>query len=116
MLKLLETVSSCKEGRREICDDRTCIPAILAKTMKVSRVATEHAVTILWSVCYLFRDEKAQEAVAMNNGLTKVLLVMQSNCQAGVRQMAVDLLKLFRVNSKSLLCSYDTKTTHIMPF
>ncbi|CAM8902120.1 unnamed protein product [Rhodiola kirilowii] len=116
MLKLLETVSSCKEGRREICDDRTCIPAILAKTMKVSRVATEHAVTILWSVCCLFRDEKAQEAVAMNNGLTKVLLVMQSNCQAGVRQMAVDLLKLFRVNSKSLLCSYDTKTTHIMPF
>uniref|UniRef100_A0A7N0ZSQ7 U-box domain-containing protein n=1 Tax=Kalanchoe fedtschenkoi TaxID=63787 RepID=A0A7N0ZSQ7_KALFE len=116
MLKLLETVSSCKEGRTEICEHPSCLPSILSKTMKVSQAATEHAVTILWSVCYLFRDKNAQEAVAMNNGLTKILLVMQSNCRAGVRQMAGDLLKIFRVNSKSCLWSYDTKTSHIMPF
>ncbi|XVF14937.1 hypothetical protein REPUB_Repub09cG0104200 [Reevesia pubescens] len=115
-LKLLETLSSCKEGRVEIWHDSILLQAIVQKVLKVSSKATEHAVTILWSVCYLFRDEKAQEAVASSNGMTKFLLLMQSNCSPAVRQMSSDLLKLFRVNSKSCLSSYDTKTTHIMPF
>lgn len=116
VLKLLETLSSTKEGRSEICEEATCLPAIVNRVLKVSSVATEHAVTILWSVCYLFRDQKAQESVTKANGLTKILLLMQSNCTPQVRQMSVDLLKIFRVNSKSCLSSYDTKTTHIMPF
>ncbi|XP_027343772.1 U-box domain-containing protein 27 [Abrus precatorius] len=116
VLKLVETVSSTKEGRSEICEDTACVAAIVNKVLKVSNVATEHAVTTLWSVCYLFRDQKAQEAVTKANGLTKILLLMQSNCSPQVRQMSADLLKIFRVNSKSCLSSYDTKTTHIMPF
>lgn len=115
-LKVLETMSSSKEGRSQICDDAACVAAIVQKVLKVSSAATEHAVTILWSVCYLFRDQKAQDAVAKANGLTKILLIMQSNCSPAVRQMSADLLKIFRVNSKSCLSSYDTKTTHIMPF
>ncbi|XP_002517222.2 U-box domain-containing protein 27 [Ricinus communis] len=115
-LKLLETLSSCKEGRAEICGDLVCIEAVVNKVFKISSEATEHAVTILWSLCYLFRDGKAREAVIKSNGLTKILLLMQSNCSPAVRQMAADLLKIFRVNSKSCLSSYDTKTTHIMPF
>ncbi|GMI68608.1 ARABIDOPSIS THALIANA PLANT U-BOX 29, plant U-box 29 [Hibiscus trionum] len=115
-LKLLETLSSCREGRVEICHDSILLQAIVQKVLKVSNKATEHTVTILWCVCYLFRDEKAQEAVVSSNGMTKFLLLMQSNCSAAVRQMSSDLLKIFRVNSKSCLSSYDTKTTHIMPF
>ncbi|XP_020215632.1 U-box domain-containing protein 27 [Cajanus cajan] len=116
VLKAVETVSSTKEGRAEICEEAACVAAIVKKVLKVSSVATEHAVTTLWSVCYLFRDEKAQEAVTKANGLTKILLLMQSNCSPHVRQMSADLLKIFRVNSKSSLSSYHTQTTHIMPF
>uniref|UniRef100_A0A5B6Z1M2 U-box domain-containing protein n=1 Tax=Davidia involucrata TaxID=16924 RepID=A0A5B6Z1M2_DAVIN len=116
ILKLLEMASSCQEGRSEMCEDAMCIPAILKKVLKVSNVATEHAVMILWSLCYLFHDRKAQEAVTKSNGLTKILLLMQSNCSPAVRQLSGDLLKIFRVNSKSCLSCYDTKTTHIMPF
>ncbi|KAJ1405069.1 Zinc finger, RING/FYVE/PHD-type [Sesbania bispinosa] len=116
VLKLIETMSSTKEGRAQICEEAECVAAIVNKVLKVSSVATEHAVTTLWSVCYLFRDQKAQEAVTKANGLTKILLLMQSNCTPQVRQMSSDLLKIFRVNSKSCLSSYDTKTTHIMPF
>ncbi|CAL0325185.1 unnamed protein product [Lupinus luteus] len=116
VLKLLETMSSRKEGRVEICEEPECVGAILNKVIKISNVATEHAVTTLWSVCYLFRDQRAQEAVTKANGLTKILLLMQSNCSPSVRKMCSDLLKIFRVNSKSCLSCYDTKTTHIMPF
>ncbi|PPD75390.1 hypothetical protein GOBAR_DD27697 [Gossypium barbadense] len=115
-LKLLETLSFCKEGRVEIRHDSNLLQAIVQKVLKVSSKATEHAVTVLWSVCCLFREEKAQEAVVgCSNGLTKFLLLMQSDCSSATRQMSADLLKLFRVNSNSCLSSYDTKTTHIMP-
>ncbi|KAF8404399.1 hypothetical protein HHK36_009284 [Tetracentron sinense] len=116
VLKLLEMVSTCTEGRTAICEDPICVPAIVQKMLKVSNSATEHAVVILWSVCHLVRDQRAQEAVTKNNGLTKILLLMQSNCSPSVREMSGDLLKIFRVHSKSCLSKYDTKTTHIMPF
>ncbi|RWR86005.1 U-box domain-containing protein 28 [Cinnamomum micranthum f. kanehirae] len=116
VLKLLETLSTCSEGRAAICEDPAVVPAVVQKMRKVSQAATERAVVVLWSVCHLFRDGRAQEAVAKGNGLTKILLVMQSECSPAARQMCSDLVKIFRVNSKSCLSSYDTKTTHIMPF
>ncbi|PRQ49278.1 putative aminoacyltransferase, E1 ubiquitin-activating enzyme [Rosa chinensis] len=122
VLKLLETVSSVKEGRAKICEAEEeeggdcCVSAIVQRLLKASSTATEHAVMILWSVCYLFKERSAQEAVTKANGLTKILLLMQSNCSPCVRPMAADLLKIFRVNSKSTISCYDTKTTHIMPF
>ncbi|KAL5986087.1 hypothetical protein ACLOJK_028077 [Asimina triloba] len=115
-LRLLETLSGCAEGRAAICEDSACVPAIVRRMLKVSAAATERAVVLLWSVCHVFRDRKAQEAVASSNGVTKILLLMQSNCSPAARQMCGDLVKIFKVNSKSCLASYDTKTTHIMPY
>lgn len=115
-LRLVEILSTTKQGRVEICQDAALLNGVVQKMLKVSAATTEHAVTILWTVCYLFRDQTAQEAVSSSNVLTKILLLMQSNCTPAVRQMSADLLKIFRVNYKSCLASYDTKTTHIMPF
>uniref|UniRef100_A0A1J3IC44 U-box domain-containing protein n=1 Tax=Noccaea caerulescens TaxID=107243 RepID=A0A1J3IC44_NOCCA len=116
-LKLLETLASTKEGRSEICGgDGECLKTVVKKLMKVSTAATEHAVTVLWSVSYLFKEDKALEAVTSTNGVTKILLLLQSNCSPAVRRMLTDLLKVFKVNSRSCLSAYDTKTTHIMPF
>ena len=79
-----------------------------------SKLLWEPAVTTLWTMCYLFPDRKAQEAVMATNGLTKILWLMQSNYSPTLHPMCVDLLKIFQVNSKSCLPCYDTKTTHIM--
>ncbi|KAG7577767.1 U box domain [Arabidopsis thaliana x Arabidopsis arenosa] len=120
-LKLLETLSSKREGRLEICgeDNGRCVEGVVKKLLKVSTTATEHAVTILWCLCYVFREDKtAEETVERSNGVTKLLVVIQSNCSAMVRQMAKDLIKVLKINSaaSSALSAYETKTTHIMPF
>ncbi|EOA32712.1 hypothetical protein CARUB_v10016015mg [Capsella rubella] len=118
-LKLLETLSSKREGRAEICgdDNGRCVEGVVNKLLKVSTTATEHAVTILWCLCYVFReDKKAEEAVERSNGVTKLLVVIQSNCSGMVRQMAKDLIKVLKIHSSSALSAYETKTTHIMPF
>ncbi|XP_020575912.1 U-box domain-containing protein 27-like [Phalaenopsis equestris] len=117
-LKLLEVASGLPEGRSTICESaEEFVEAILGRMMKVGRKGTEAAVMVLWSVCHLFRDQRAVDAVmSANGGVTKILLLMQSDCSPAVRHMSGDLLKVFRVNAKSCLAGYDTKTTHIMPF
>lgn len=116
-LEILELIATCTDGRGAISEDVECVTAVVKKLMKCSYAATEHGVAVLWSLCYLGRDKAAQEAVMKVNGLTKVLLVMQSDCSGGVRQMCGDLVKVLKVkNAKSCLASYDTKTTHIMPY
>lgn len=116
LFTLLEMLAGCTEGRAAISDDPNCVPMIMNKLMKVSKAVNEHGVTLLWSLCYLVRDQRAKDAVMRSNGgLTKILLLMQSDCSPAVKRMCCDLLRIFRVNSKSCLSSYDTKTTHIMP-
>lgn len=116
-LAMLETVATCTEGRGAIGEDGECVVEIVKRLMKCSGAATEHGITVLWSVCCLARDRTAQETVARVNGLTKVLLVMQSNCSSSTRQMCSELVKVLRAKStKSNLAPYETRTTHITPY
>ncbi|KAM0939749.1 putative U box domain, armadillo-like helical, Zinc finger, RING/FYVE/PHD-type [Dioscorea sansibarensis] len=117
-LKLMEAASSCAEGRAAICAGAAeAVVAVVNRMMKAGKEGAESAVIVLWTLCHLYRDRKAQEAVAGANGvLQKILLLMQGDCSPAMRQMSGDLLRIFRVNSKSCLSGYDTKTTHIMPF
>jgi hypothetical protein len=85
--------------------------------MKADRGGAEAAVAVLWTVCHRYRDRRAYDAAAAaEGGLTKLLRLMQSGCSPAARQMALDLLMIYKVNAKSCLTGYDTKTTHIMPF
>ncbi|KAK9678733.1 hypothetical protein RND81_11G230200 [Saponaria officinalis] len=117
VLTMSEMLVGCKEGRAAIMEDPNNIQGFVGKLMSVSKVGNEHAIALLWSLCCLFRDQKAREAIAKcNGGLTKMLLLMQSDCSPAVKRMCCDLIRVFRVNSKSCLSSYDTKNTHIMPY
>ncbi|KAJ6954120.1 U-box domain-containing protein 27-like [Populus alba x Populus x berolinensis] len=120
-LKVLSMICTCADGRSAISVDPTCAGAIVERLMKVSKTATEDAVVVLWSMCCLFRDEKVLERVVRSNGVTKVLLIMQSEVGEGnVRRMCGDLIKVLRLGCKNGgglggAVSYETKTTHIMP-
>lgn len=116
MMKLLEIVSTCTEGRTAISENAKCVTEIVQKLMNVSDIATEHGIGVIHSACYLSRDRTARDAAVRSNGLTKVLLVMQSDCSGRVKQMCGELVKLFRVNSKSCLASYETRMSHITPY
>ncbi|KAJ6412535.1 hypothetical protein OIU84_005564 [Salix udensis] len=120
-LKMLSIVCTCADGRSALSSDQKCAGAIVRRLMKVSKPATEDAVVVLWSMCCLFRDETVVEKVVSSNGVTKVLLVMQSEVREGnVRRMCGELIKVLRLGCKngggfSGVVSYETKTTHIMP-
>lgn len=117
-LALLEALSSCPDGRAAIGANPACVPAMVDRILKASGSATERAVAVLWSLCCAYRDDAARERVARSNAARKMLLLLQSNCSPPVRRMAGDLLKLVRQagGANGCLTSYQTKSTHIMPF
>lgn len=118
VLRLLAAAAAVEEGRSEMCENGgECVGGMVRKVMKVSSAATEQAVTALWCICYLFREERAAAVVVEAKGVEKILLVVQSQCPAAVREMAKDLLKMLKVNSKSsCLAVYDSTSHYIMPF
>ncbi|XP_040377035.1 U-box domain-containing protein 27 [Oryza brachyantha] len=117
-LRVLESAVGCAEGRAAVCEQaQAAIPAVVSKMMKGGMGGAEAAVSVLWAVCHRYKDRRAVDAAAASKGgLTKLLLLMQSGCSPAARQMASELLKMFKVNAKSCLAGYDSKTTHIMPF
>ncbi|KAL5207665.1 hypothetical protein ABZP36_032100 [Zizania latifolia] len=117
-LLVLEAALGCAEGRAALCEKaEEAIPAVVSKMMKGGMGGAEAAVSVLWAVCHRYKDRRAVEAASSSKGgLTKLLLLMQSGCSPVARQMASELLKMFKVNAKSCLAGYDSKTTHIMPF
>ncbi|CAN0921536.1 U-box domain-containing protein 28 [Linum grandiflorum] len=117
-LKLLSILSTCPDGRAAISEDPNCVGGIVERLMKVSKAATEDAVTVLWSICCLFKERTVAEKAVKSHGVTKVLLVMQSEVEGNVKAMCRELVKAFRAacTSGGGVESYNTKTTHIMPY
>jgi hypothetical protein len=119
-LRVLEAAVGCAEGRAAICESAdSAIPAVVGRMMKggMGGAEAEAAVSVLWAVCHRYRDRRAVDAAAgCEGGLTRLLLLMQSGCAPATRQRASELLKVFKVNAKSCLAGYESKTTHIMPF
>ncbi|RCV06720.1 hypothetical protein SEVIR_1G190000v4 [Setaria viridis] len=117
-LRVLEAAAGCAEGRAAICESaETAVPAVVSRMMKGGTGGGEAAVSVLWAVCHRYRDRRAVAAAAgCEGGLARLLLLMQSGCSAAARQMASELLKIFKVSGKSCLAGYDSKNSHIMPF
>ncbi|CAL9120142.1 unnamed protein product [Musa textilis] len=117
-LRVMEAAAGCAEGRAAICEDGAdAATAVVGRMVKAGKEGAEAAVAVLWSVCHAFRDRRAVEAVAATEGgATKLLLLMQTGCSPAAREMAADLLKIFRVSSNRFLAGYDTNTIHITPF
>lgn len=96
-LYILEDLSTLPEGRLALKDCHNTIPNLVRLLMKVSESCTQIALSILWAVCKLFPVECT--SLAVEAGLAaKLLLVIQSGCNAVLKQRAAELLKLCSLN------------------
>ncbi|KAL5779189.1 hypothetical protein ACOSQ2_009926 [Xanthoceras sorbifolium] len=115
-IKLLSMIVTCSEGRSAVSEEPTCAAGIVERIMKVKKTAREDGMVVVWSMCCLYKDSRVKDAVVTSNGVTKMLLVMQSENEGIVRRMSGDLIKVLGKDSKYGLGVYDSKTTHIMPY
>lgn len=100
-LQILNDLSSTPDGLSALKDCPQAIPTAVRILMNASQASTQHALSILQSVCRLAPDECS--FLAVEAGLaTKLLLVIQSGCNPEMKQQACELLKL---------CSHNYPTT-----
>ncbi|RAL46662.1 hypothetical protein DM860_004941 [Cuscuta australis] len=96
-LLILDMLSSVPEGRAGLKECPNGIQTMVRLLMMVSERCTQHALSILWSVCMVGPTECS--SVAVEAGLLgKLLLVIQSGCSPGLKQQSSELLKLCSLN------------------
>ena len=116
-MTVIRTAASCTEGRILIMEEKeTIIPLVVERMMELSLEGKEDAVMVLWVVCCVYGDERESEEVARRDGMTKMLLMVQSGCSPLVKKMASDLIKVIRTREKSLPRRCASRSAHISPF
>ncbi|KAI3760971.1 hypothetical protein L1987_51375 [Smallanthus sonchifolius] len=96
-LFILDDLSTVNEGKQALSDCSSTIPNMVRVLMRVSESCTQHALSILWSICKLSPQECS--LVAVDVGLAaKLLLVIQSGCDPSLKQQSAELLKLCSLN------------------
>lgn len=108
VMAVLDTLSSCAEGRAAITAHALAIPSVIRCLLVVSEMATEHAVGVLWSVCINSSEEEILQEALQLGVLKKLLVVVQ---MAGFNQRTIqqskDLLRLFSNFSGNHHCSSE---------
>nr|GEX23753.1 U-box domain-containing protein 30-like [Tanacetum cinerariifolium] len=96
-LFILDALSTVREGKLALSDCSSTIPNMVRVLMRVSENCTQHALSILWSICKLSPQEYS--LIAVDVGLAaKLLLVIQSGCNPSIKQQSAELLKLCSLN------------------
>ncbi|XP_077234509.1 ARM repeat superfamily protein [Tasmannia lanceolata] len=95
-LGVLDGICSCEEGREKAYSHALTIPVLVKKIFRVSDLATEFAVSILWKLCKNYNGEDGGILVEglQVGAFQKVLLLLQMGCDERTKEKATDLLKL----------------------
>ncbi|KAJ9135682.1 hypothetical protein P3X46_032835 [Hevea brasiliensis] len=105
-LGVLDGICSCDEGREKMNDHSLTIPVLVKKIHRVSDLATEFSVSILWKLC---KAQKRQEGGVLLEALQvgafqKLLLLLQVGCGERTKEKATELLKMLNPHRERLEC------------
>lgn len=109
-LHVLESLSSTPEGKLALKDCPNTIPNVVKLLMKVSESCNQLGLSILWAVFKVAPEECS--SLAVDAGLAaKLLLVIQSGCNLGLKQKSAELLKLCSLNYTATIFISKCKLT-----
>ncbi|KAM5566948.1 U-box domain-containing protein 21-like [Rosa sericea] len=107
-LRVLDAICGSKQGREEARDNALTMPVVVKKMFRVSYLATEFAVSILWKLCK--KDEREDDEgglvleVLQVGAFQKLLLLLQVGCGERTKEKATELLKLLNLHRARLEC------------
>ncbi|XP_031275108.1 U-box domain-containing protein 21-like [Pistacia vera] len=105
-LCVLDGILSFENGREEAYNHALTVPVIVKKILRISDMATEASVSILWKLCM---NEKREEKFALAETLQvgafqKLLLLLQLGCGEKTKEKVTELLKLLNLYRDRLEC------------
>ncbi|PKU73484.1 U-box domain-containing protein 21-like [Dendrobium catenatum] len=102
-LAILDGLCDCDLGREIACANALTIPVLVKKLFRVSKMATEFAVSALWKLCKKCQGKCLVECLQV--GLfQKLLLLLQVGCGDSAKEKATEMLKMMSGCSEKLEC------------
>lgn len=94
-LVVLDRLCGCAEGRAEVAGNATGIAIVARKILRVSHLASERAVRILWLVARHVATPAVLHEMMQVGAVDKLCLVLQSeDCGAKAKEKAMEILRL----------------------
>ncbi|NP_001312783.1 U-box domain-containing protein 21-like [Nicotiana tabacum] len=114
-LGVLDGICSSIEGRKRAYSYALTVPVLVKKLLRVSDLATEFSVSILWKIGKNEKRENGGDVLveALKLGaFQKLLLLLQVGCSETTKEKASELLKLLNVHRDRAECvdSLDFKS------
>ncbi|XP_022726345.1 U-box domain-containing protein 21-like [Durio zibethinus] len=105
-LGVLDGICNSGEGREMACNNALSMPVLVKKILRVSNLATEFSVSILWKLC---KNEKREDGGVLVEALQvgafqKLLLLLQLGCVDKTREKVSELLKLLNHHRNKIEC------------
>ncbi|XP_073052500.1 E3 ubiquitin-protein ligase PUB23-like [Primulina eburnea] len=115
ILVLLDLLCQCAEGRAELLNHSAGLAIVSKKILRVSQVASEKAVKILYSVSRFSATPGVLQEMLQCGVVAKLCLVLQVDCGIKIKERIREMLKLhsraWRNSScipNNLICSYPS--------
>ncbi|XP_073286285.1 U-box domain-containing protein 20-like [Primulina huaijiensis] len=105
-LGVLDGICSHSEGRNKVCENVLTVPLLVKKLLRVSDLATDFSVSILWK---LGKDGENGEGIVALEALQvgafqKLLLLLQVGCNETTKEKVTELLKILNLYRNSVEC------------
>ncbi|XP_058182776.1 U-box domain-containing protein 21-like [Rhododendron vialii] len=121
-LVVLDELCGCDEGREKAYDNALTVPVLVKKILRVSDLATEFSVSVLWKLSKSERkgeegggegsDVFVVEALQVG-AFQKLLLLLQVGCGEETKEKASELLKLLNLFRDKLECIDSMDFKHL---
>lgn len=119
-LAVLDGLCVCEQGREKAYDNALTVPVLVKKILRVSDLATEFSVSMLWKLSK--GEQKGEEGgegsdviiEALQVGaFQKLLLLLQVGCGEETKEKASELLKLLNLFRDKLECIDSMDFKHL---
>ncbi|KAK1380663.1 RING-type E3 ubiquitin transferase [Heracleum sosnowskyi] len=105
-LGVLDGLCLTNEGREKAYDNALTMPVLVKKILRVSDLATEFSVSIVWK---LSKNDTREDGGVLVEALQvgafqKLLLLLQFGCNEKIKDKATELLKLLNLHREKLEC------------
>ncbi|XP_028784721.1 U-box domain-containing protein 21 [Neltuma alba] len=102
-LGVLDCICDYDEGKEVAKANMLTLPLVVKKILRVSGLASDFGVSILWKLCDKMDEDTVKEALQAG-AFQKVLVLLQVGCEERTKGKATDLLKLLNAYKNTVEC------------
>lgn len=103
-LMVLDMICACAEGRADLLNHGAGLAVISKKIMRVSKVGSERAVRILFSICKFSATPSVLQEMMQLGVVAKLCLVLQVDSGSKTKEKTREILKLHARTWKNSTC------------